>query len=69
MPENNSVSESSLLLSWTQVRARVPLSRGTVWALRRKGAFPKAVQISANRIAWRASDLNAWIAERAGERV
>ena len=67
MPENNTVSNDSLL-SWSQVRARVPLSRGTVWALRRKGAFPQAVQISENRIAWRASELNTWIVERAGTR-
>jgi len=67
MPENNTVSNDSLL-SWSQVRARVPLSRGTVWALRRKGAFPQAAQISENRIAWRASELNAWIVERAGTR-
>lgn len=65
MSENKAASEDRLL-SWAQVRARVPLSRGTVWALRRKGAFPKAVQISQNRIAWRASDLDAWISERAG---
>ena len=67
MPENRVVSEDCLL-SWSQVRARVPLSRGTVWSLRRKGAFPKPIQISENRIAWRASDLNAWIVERAGTR-
>ncbi|MGE3473149.1 MAG: helix-turn-helix transcriptional regulator [Vicinamibacterales bacterium] len=59
--------EVSALLSWQEVRALVPLSRATVWALRRTGRFPQPVQISANRIAWRASDLNAWIAERAGE--
>jgi prophage regulatory protein len=56
---------ASRLLSWAQVRARVPLSRATVWTLRRRGTFPKPIQISPNRIAWRASDLDAWIAARA----
>lgn len=55
---------ASPLLSWTQVRALVPLSRGTVWALRRKGDFPQPVRISSNRIAWRLSDVNEWIENR-----
>lgn len=54
------------LLSWTELRARVPLSRATIWGLRRIGKFPQPIQISPNRIAWRESDLTAWIAERAG---
>lgn len=58
----------SALLSWQEVRRLVPLSRVTVWNLRRRGGFPQPVRLSANRIAWRASDLNSWIADRAGER-
>jgi len=60
--------EQSTLLSWSEVRARVLLSRATVWALRRRGAFPAPIQISPNRIAWRESDLNDWIADRAASR-
>ena len=64
----NTGEQVSALLSWQEVRQIVPLSRGTIWSLRRHGKFPKPVQISANRIAWRASDLSEWIAERAEER-
>lgn len=58
-------SRSSQMLTWPQVRQLTTLSRATVWALRRKGAFPRPVQISANRIAWRQSDLESWISARA----
>ena len=56
-------SPADRLLPWKDVRARVPLSRGTIWALRRRGAFPLPIHISPNRIAWRSSDLDRWIAE------
>lgn len=63
MPETSNRT-GDRLLSWRDVRARVPLSRATIWALRRRGTFPKPIQISPNRIAWRESELSAWIAER-----
>lgn len=52
------------LISWQEVRARVPLSRTTIWELRRGGAFPRPIQISPHRIAWRESDVDDWIAAR-----
>jgi prophage regulatory protein len=55
------------LLSWSEVRARIPLSRATVWALRRRGRFPRAIQISPNRIAWREGDLDDWIKSRCAD--
>ena len=67
MAINTGVQQVTALLSWQEVRKIVPLSRATIWSLRRTGGFPQPVQISANRIAWRASDLNAWIEGRTGE--
>jgi prophage regulatory protein len=59
----NSVPKSPevRLLPWSEVCKRVPLSRATVWQLRRTGRFPKPIQISPNRIAWRESDLAQWL--------
>jgi len=48
-------------LSWPEVRAITGLGRTTIWRLQKAGDFPKAVQISPRRIAWRASDLAAWL--------
>ncbi len=62
MTESN---QTDRLLSWPEVRLRIPLSRGTVWAMRRSGTFPDPVRISAARIAWRESDLAEWVNDRA----
>lgn len=61
----NESNQTDRLLSWPEVRLRIPLSRGTVWAMRRSGAFPDPVRISSARVAWRESDLTTWIGERA----
>ena len=46
---------------------RVALSGTTLWRLERAGKFPKHLQLGANSIGWRESDIEAWIAERATE--
>jgi prophage regulatory protein len=49
------------LLSWPEVKARVGLSRTSVWRLEREGKFPKRVRILPGRVAWRESEIVAWI--------
>lgn len=54
-----------ILLSPKQVCASLSLSRTTLWRLtRRDPEFPKAVRISGNRIAFRASEIHAWVESR-----
>jgi prophage regulatory protein len=48
------------------VEARTTLSRVTLWRKSRDGDFPKPLKISANRIAWREADVDAWIASKMG---
>ncbi len=43
-------------------------SRSTRWRLEREGKFPKRVQISSGAVGWLASELQAWIQERATHR-
>ncbi|MDP2319542.1 MAG: AlpA family phage regulatory protein [Acidobacteriota bacterium] len=52
------------LLSWSDVARRIPLSRTTIWHLRRTGAFPEPTRISDRRIAWPEDEINAWIEAR-----
>ena len=52
------------LLDWSDVAKRVPLSRSTIWNMRRIGAFPEPTRISVRRIAWREDQINAWIESR-----
>jgi predicted DNA-binding transcriptional regulator AlpA len=50
------------LLSWSELRKVVPLSRSTVWRRVRDGRFPAPLQISPGRVAWREDDIRAWMA-------
>lgn len=52
------------LLSWPQLRAVIGLSRPQIWKMREAGAFPQPVRLSPNRIAWRTSEVRAWLASR-----
>lgn len=52
------------ILLWPQVRELVPLSRVSVWHLRRNGDFPAPLRLSPNRVGWRLSEVRAWIEGR-----
>ena len=52
------------LLRAPEVQARIGLSDTTIWRLTRAGRFPRAIRISPGAVAWRESDIEAWIASR-----
>ncbi len=41
------------------------LSRTTRWRMERRGEFPRRRTISRNAVAWLASEIEAWLVERA----
>lgn len=43
----------------------LPLSRATIWALVKDGTFPKPIKIGARAVAWRLSDIDAYLEEAA----
>jgi prophage regulatory protein len=47
-----------------EVQRRVPLHRVTLWRLVRSGEFPAPVKVGARRVAWRESEVRAWIESR-----
>ena len=47
-----------------EVHSITGLSRTTRWRLERVGKFPRRRQISANAVAWLASEIRAWMAEQ-----
>jgi len=57
------------LLRWPEVHARTGLSRTTIWRLIRQQEFPASRRLSANTVAWLASEVDAWIAGRAPTRA
>ena len=52
------------VLRAAEVRARVGLSRTTIWRLIKGGRFPKPVKLTEVAIGWRESAIDAWIEAR-----
>lgn len=45
-------------------RYGIVVSHMTLWRWERKGLFPKRVRIGPRRVAWRADEIEAWLAAR-----
>ena len=56
-------------LSLAQIEQATSLKKSTVYGLIQRGEFPKPVTITARRVAWVSSEIQAWIAARVGEAV
>ena len=52
------------LLRRPQVEARTGLSRSTLYDWMKRGQFPQPVKLGARLVAWRESDINAWLESR-----
>lgn len=57
------------LLRWTEIQARIPISRSHAHALVAKGQFPKPLKLipGGRASAWLESEIDAWIADRIAE--
>jgi prophage regulatory protein len=52
------------LLRQRLVTERTGVPRSSIYAAIKAGKFPLPVKLSARAVAWRAADIEAWIAER-----
>jgi predicted DNA-binding transcriptional regulator AlpA len=54
------------LVTYNELKARygIPYDRSTVWKKRQDGSFPEPLRLSPGTIAWRVSDITAWLASR-----
>jgi prophage regulatory protein len=57
-------TQNESILRNREVRARTGLSRSTIWRLERSGQFPQRVQLSANAVGYRQSEIQDWIERR-----
>jgi prophage regulatory protein len=57
-------AKSLRLLKEAQVRDLTTLSRITRWRMIRNGTFPKPIKISTGRVAWRESEVLAWLTSK-----
>ena len=49
------------LLKIDDVMERTTLSRSTIYAMMKAGAFPKQIHLSERKSRWTNDDINAWI--------
>lgn len=53
------------LLAWGELAQIVPFSRQHVARLERRGLFPARLQLGPGRVAWKVSEIERWIENRA----
>ncbi len=58
------IPQDDRFLREPEVKRITGLSRVTRWRLENRDEFPKRRRISSNSIAWLASEIRAWMAER-----
>ena len=52
------------LLRFEELKAKLRLSRSTIWRMERNGTFPARRQISARAVAWSEVEVDQWLAQR-----
>ena len=52
------------LLRRPEVEARTGLSRSSIYAFMKRGEFPQPVKLGTRLVAWRESDISAWLESR-----
>lgn len=57
-------SEDNLVLDIGGVMEMTTLSQSTIYALAKRGEFPKQVRIGPNRVVWRRSEVVAWLEQK-----
>jgi len=60
----NQQAENRRLIRRKEVQFKTGLGASSIYALMKKGKFPKAITLSERRVAWLESDVDQWIAER-----
>lgn len=55
---------ADILLRRPEVEARTGLSRSTIYAWLGRGDFPQPVKLGTRLVAWRESDITAWLETR-----
>jgi prophage regulatory protein len=59
--------KKKMMLRAPEVAEMLSVSKATVWGWAKAGKFPGPIKLGANISAWRRSDIEAWIEERAQE--
>ena len=55
---------SNIILRLPQVKARVGLSRSSIYLAVSQGTFPKPVKLGARAVGWLEDEIEAWLHDR-----
>lgn len=58
------MTEVMELVSPKQACAMTSLSRTTIWRMTEEGLFPKPIQLTSRRYAYKRSDIAKWVLDR-----
>ena len=64
----NMHTNSKTILTMKEAQEATSLSRATINRYRQIGGFPKAIQLTENRIAFRANEIEEWVSNRPREK-
>lgn len=56
--------DSPLVYRMPELEKAVGLSKTTIYRLMRAGAFPRPIELTPDRVGWRAEDVKAWVDAR-----
>ncbi len=62
--EQESQQTKERILRLTDVKARIGLSRSTIYAHVKEGLFPRHISLGARCVGWVESEIDAWIQAR-----
>ncbi|MEA3004634.1 MAG: prophage regulatory protein [Sphingomonadales bacterium] len=57
-------AEEKVVLDIEGVVEMTTLSQSTIYALAKKGEFPKQVRIGPNRVVWKRADVLSWLEQK-----
>lgn len=57
-------SGDTVMLSLSEVVARVGLGRSSIYAMMKRGDFPKQVRVGMRRVVWVEEEVDAWLQSR-----
>lgn len=66
---NTAAASRPRILRLRQVTARTGLSRSSIYQLIHEKAFPKQIALTGYAVGWLESEVEQWIADKAGARA
>jgi prophage regulatory protein len=61
------MAEQTVILRLPDLCKRIGLGRSSIYALMKRGQFPRPIRLSERAVGWRDADIEAWLQSRAAQ--